>query len=339
MKVAIFSSQAYEQHSLEKFNETFRYELVYFDEPLTCDTVSLAAGFVAVCTFVGDRVDAGVLKTLAGSGTKLITLRCAGHDSVDLKAALANNIAVMRVPAYSPYAIAEYTIGILLALNRKIPKAWDRVQSGNFDLNGLVGNDLFGKTVGIVGTGRIGAAVAKVSKLGFGCHVIANDIYVQAELENIGVEYVERDVIFRLSDVVCLHCPLTTETDRVINSETLQLMKPEALLVNTSRGRLIDTPALINALEKGQIRGCAMDVYDGEQELFFRTSTMDGIKDPVLKRLISLPNVILTGHQAFLTKEAIDAIAETTLSNIQNFMAGKLDTNLAIEKYSTTKAS
>ncbi|PGH05490.1 hypothetical protein AJ79_06797 [Helicocarpus griseus UAMH5409] len=333
MKVAVFSCQAYEKLALDRFNTAFQYELVYFSEALSAETVSLAAGCIAVSTFVSDHVDAGVLKALAGLGTKLVTLRCAGHDSVDLKAASSNDIVTMRVPAYSPHAIAEYTVGILFTLNRKIHSAWSRVQTGNFDLNGLVGSDVYGKTVGIMGTGRIGAAVAKVFKLGFHCHVIANDLYPQPELQGIGVEYVDRNTIFRRSDIICLHCPLTSQTERLINAETLRLMKPEVLLVNTSRGGLVDTPALINALEHGQIRGCALDVYDGERDLFFRKSTMENINDPILKRLVGLPNVILTGHQAFLTQEAIDAIAETTLKNIQNFMAGRLDVNLAVEKY------
>ncbi|KKZ65835.1 alcohol dehydrogenase [[Emmonsia] crescens] len=333
MKVAVFNFQEYERSALEHFNQNFQYELAYYSEPLTSRTVSLAAGYVAVSTFVSDHVDSGVLKVLADAGTKLIALRCAGHDSVDLKAASENNITVMRVPAYSPYAIAEYTIGILLTLNRQIHNAWARVQAGNFDLNGLVGNNIYGKTVGIIGTGRIGAAVAKIFKLGFGCRVIANDLYAQAELEKIGVEYVERATIFRSSDIICLHCPLTKQTNQLINTESLQLMKPEVLLVNTSRGGLIDTPALINALENGRIRGCALDVYERENDMFFRKSSMENIDDPILKQLVSLPNVILTGHQAFLTQEAMDAIAETTLENIQNFLAGKVDVNRAVEKY------
>ncbi|PGG99047.1 D-lactate dehydrogenase [Blastomyces parvus] len=333
MKVAVFSFQEYERTALERFNEKFQYELVYFSEPLSAGTVSLAAGCTAVSTFVSDYVDAEVLRALADAGTKLVALRCAGHDSVDLQAASENDIIVMRVPAYSPYAIAEYTIGMLLTLDRNIHKASTRVRTGNFDLNGLVGNNIYGKTVGILGTGRIGAAVARTFKLGFGCHVIANDLNAHIELEKIGVDYVDQDTLFRSSDFICLHCPLTKQTSHIINTESLQLMKPEVLLVNTSRGGLIDTPALIDSLENGRIRGCALDVYEGENDLLFRKSSMEEIDDPILKRLVSLPNVILTGHQAFLTQEAIDAIAETTLKNIQNFLAGKVDVNRAVEKY------
>ncbi|KAL2360392.1 hypothetical protein RJZ56_006743 [Blastomyces dermatitidis] len=333
MKVAVFSFQEYERTALERFNQRFQYELVYFSAPLSTETVSLAAGSVAVSTFVSDHVDAEVLEVLADAGIKLVALRCAGHDSMNLQAASENHITVMRVPAYSPYAIAEYTIGILLTLNRNIHKASTRVRTGNFDLNGLVGSNIYGKTVGIIGTGRIGAAVATTLKLGFGCRVIANDLDAHLELEKIGVDYVDQDTLFRSSDFICLHCPLTKQTRHIINPESLQLMKPEVILVNTSRGGLIDTPALLDSLENGRIRGCALDVYERENNLLFQKSSMEEIDDPTLKRLVSLPNVILTGHQAFLTQEAIDAIAETTLKNIQNFLAGKVDVNRAVEKY------
>ncbi|PGH27924.1 hypothetical protein AJ80_00474 [Polytolypa hystricis UAMH7299] len=334
MKVAVFSTKPYEEAALLAFNKDFDHELVFFKEPLTKETVSLAAGYPAVCTFVNDSLDAPALKLLAEGGTKLIALRCAGHDSVDLKAASANNITVMRVPAYSPYAIAEFTLGILLAQNRKIPNAWQRVQTGDFHLNGLVGNDFHGKTVGILGTGRIGAAVARIFKLGFQCDVLANDLYPSAEMESIGVRYVDRETIFTKADVISLHCPLTKETKGLINAKTLDMMKPNVYLVNTSRGGLVDTAALADALESGRIRGAALDVYEGERALFFRKLSLDQIDDPLFKRLIKLPNFLLTGHQAFLTQEAIDAIATITLTNISNFSIGKLDKNVAVEKYS-----
>jgi len=331
MRVAVFSTQSYEETVLREFNKTFQHELVFYKEALTEATASLIpVGFTAVSAFVGDEVNATVIKAISQHGIKLIVLRCAGYDSVDLKAAAAHDITVMRTPAYSPHAIAEYTVGMLLALDRKIPSAWQRVCSGNFDLNGLTGHNLRGKTVGIIGTGRIGAAVATTMQLGFGCHVLAHDIYPRPDLQAIGVQYVDRDTVFRKSDILCLHCPLTPESRHLINAETLSLMKPGVVIVNTSRGALIDTPALIDALEVGRIGGCALDVYEGEHDLFFRASTLEVIRDNAFKRLIKLPNVLMTGHQAFLTKEAVNTIAETTLMNMKNFEAGKTDANVVI---------
>lgn len=252
---------AFEQAAFKVYNKTGEHELTYHAESLAGATLHLAAGSPAVCTFVNDHLDASVLQKLSKNGTKIVALRCAGHDSVDLKAAEANGITVVRVPAYSPHAIAEYTVGLLLSLDRKIPAAWTRVQAGNFTLDGLLGQNLHQKTIGIVGTGRIGAAVAQIFQGGLDCRVLANDLYRQPRLEQLGVQYVERGELFRESDVVCLHCPLTHETTHLINAAALQSMKPGALLVNTSRGGLIDTKALIDALESHHLGGCALDVY------------------------------------------------------------------------------
>lgn len=334
MKIALFSVQAYEEPALHQYNESFNHELVCFRDILSEATVSLAAGFPAVSVFVNDQLNANVLRQLAKSGTKMVTLRTAGYDNVDLHVASDIGITVMRVPAYSPYAIAEYTIGMILALDRHIPAAWARVQSGNFDINGFTGRGLRGKVMGLIGTGRIGAEVAKSLRLGFGCTVLANDIRARKDLEDIGVQFVGREQLLQQSDVVALHCPLIPQTRHVINKETLAMMKKDSLLVNTSRGGLVNPLDLIDALENGKIRGCALDVYEGEGNFFFRRPAEIGNAVPSsFKRLASLPNVIITGHQAFLTHDAINMIAETTLNNAHAFETGSKMLNIVPHKY------
>jgi len=325
MRVAIFSTHRYDRSSLQEANGSFKHELVFFEATLESATVSLAAGFPAVCVFVNDRLDASALATLAKGGTKLVALRAAGFNNVDLRAAEAKGITVMRVPAYSPYAVAEFTVGLLLALDRKICRAWQRVREDNFSLEGLLGRDLHGKTVGVIGTGRIGALVATAFKQGFGCDVLAYDVYRNPDLEKIGVRYVEVNDLLGKADIVCLHCPLTPQTRHLINAKTLSLAKPGFLLVNTGRGALIDTPALIAALESGKVGGAAMDVYEQEGDLFFEDLSNEVVKDDVFQRLLTFPNVLVTGHQAFFTKEALAAIAQTTLQNIADFEAGRPD--------------
>ncbi|OJD18374.1 hypothetical protein AJ78_01618 [Emergomyces pasteurianus Ep9510] len=337
MKIAFFSVKPYEETALRQFNQTFHHELVFYKESLTEQTTSLAVGFPAVSGFANDRFNSTVLTELAQQGTKLVALRSAGYDHVDLQSAGSLGITVMRVPSYSPHAISEYTIGMLLALDRHIPAAWDRVRAGNFDLSGFTGHGIRGQTVGIIGTGKIGAEVAKTLKLGFGCIVLANDLYPNDSLKDIGVKYVGLEELLQQSDIVSLNCPLTWQSKHLINAESLGLMKKDALLVNTSRGGLIDSIALSDALEAGKIRGCALDVYEGEGEFFFKGPEAEGpYAIPIaFKHLASLPNVIITGHQAFLTLNAIEAIAKTTLKNAHDFESGCAEQNVVMDKYLT----
>jgi D-lactate dehydrogenase len=325
MRTAIFSTHRYDQNSFEEANGSFKHELVFLTATLESATASLAAGFPAVCVFVNDRLDAPVLAQLAKGGTKFVALRCAGYNNVDLRAAEAHGVTVVRVPAYSPYAVAEFTVGVLLALARQICRGWLRVRENNFSLDGLVGRDLHGKTVGVIGTGRIGVLVAKAFKLGFSCDVVAHDVYRNPDLEKIGVRYVELEDLLRNRDIVSLHCPLTPQTRHLINEKTLALTKPGFLLVNTGRGALVDTRALIDALKSGKVGGVAMDVYEQESGLFFEDLSNEVIEDDVFQRLLTFPNVIVTGHQAFFTREALAAIAQTTLQNIADLEAGNPD--------------
>jgi D-lactate dehydrogenase len=325
MRVAIFSNHKYDQNSFEEANGSFKHELVFLSATLDSATASLASGFPAVCAFVNDRLDAPVLAQLAKGGTKFVALRCAGYNNVDLGAAAAHGITVVRVPAYSPYAVAEFTVGLSLALDRQICRGWLRVREDNFSLEGLVGRDLHGKTVGVIGTGRIGALVAKAFKLGFGCDVVAHDVHRHPELEKIGVRYVEVEDLLRNAYIVSLHCPLTPQTRHLINEKTLALAKAGFLLVNTGRGALVDTSALIDALKSGKVGGVAMDVYEQESDLFFEDLSNEVVKDDVFQRLLTFPNVIVTGHQAFFTREALAAIAQTTLQNIADLEAGRPD--------------
>jgi len=325
MKIAIFSTHHYDETSLTRAKDkaSLDFHLVFHDAPLNEQTAVLAKDFDAVCVFVNDVVDASVLSQLEMGGTKLVLLRCAGFNNVDRQAAEQLGVTVLRVPAYSPFSVAEFTVGLFLALNRKICQAWLRIRLDNFSLDGLVGHDVHGRTVGVLGTGRIGSLVARAFKLGFGCEVIANDVVQNKELEGFGVKYVSRDELFAKSDVLCLHAPLTPETHHIINERTLALVKPGMILVNTSRGGLLDTSAVISALEKGTLGGLAMDVYEDEASLFFRDRSSMVIKDDKFQRLITFPNVLVTGHQAFFTEEALGAIAQVTLQNAVDFRAGK----------------
>ncbi|KAJ4594812.1 hypothetical protein HRR84_006086 [Exophiala dermatitidis] len=332
MKVVVFSTHDYDQVSLESANrqQGFNIEFDFHDVILNEKTAVLATGCDAVCVFVNDQVDAPVLEKLAKAGIKLVTLRCAGYNNVDTKAATSLGITVLRVPAYSPYSVAEFTVGLLLALDRKLCRAWLRIRLDNFSLDGLLGRDLHGKVVGILGTGRIGSLVAKAFKLGFGCDVIASDVVHNNHLESLGVRYVDRRELFSTSDILCLHCPLSPETHHIVNAETLSWAKPGLLLVNTSRGGLIDTTALIAALQNGAIAGCAIDVYEDESSLFFRNLSSTVVQDDTFQRLITFPNVLVTGHQAFFTQEALSAIAQTTLQNIVDFAGGKPNPDMKV---------
>lgn len=318
MKVAVFSTKPYERRFLDETNKKYGHELTYFQPRLTEETAPLAKGFSAVCIFVNDRVDDKTIKVLAENGVCLIALRCAGFNNVDIAAAESNNISVVRVPAYSPHAVAEHTIALLLAVNRKIYKSYARVREGNFELDGLLGFDLYGKTAGVIGTGKIGAEVSKILN-GFGCSILAYDQYKNNELEKLGVKYTTLEELFGESDIISLHCPLTPETHHLIDQAAIEKMKTGVVILNTSRGALIDTKAVIKGLKLGKIGYLGLDVYEEEADLFFRDLSSKVIQDDIFARLLTFPNVVITGHQAFFTKNALEAIAETTLSNISEF--------------------
>jgi D-lactate dehydrogenase len=321
MKVAVFSTRKYDRDFLATANAS-RHELHFFEPHLNEETAGLAEGFDAVCVFVNDRVDAGVIAKLASSGVRLIALRCAGYNNVDLKAANKHGITVVRVPGYSPYAVAEHTIGLMLALNRKLHRAYNRVREGNFALDGLLGFDLCGKTAGIVGTGKIGAVAAQIL-LGFGCRTLAFDPIPNDACRSLGVTYVGFDELLAQSDIVTLHCPLTPKNRHMIDAPALEKMKTGVMLINTSRGGLIDTVAVIEALKSGKVGYLGLDVYEEEEEIFFEDRSGLIISDDVFSRLLTFPNVIITGHQAFFTREALDKIAATTIDNISRFERGE----------------
>ncbi|AOY83192.1 2-hydroxyacid dehydrogenase [Moorena producens JHB] len=321
MKVAVFSTKVYDRQFLEAVNSQYGHELTFFEPHLDTQTTILASGCPAVCVFVNDSLNGQVLEKLAQQGTSLIALRCAGFNNVDVTKATELDMTVVRVPAYSPYAIAEHTIGLMLALNRKIHRAYSRVREGNFSLDGLLGFDMHGRTVGIVGTGKIGVVVAQILN-GMGCQLVAYDPYPNPDCQALGVKYVELAELFAISDIVTLHCPLTPENYHLINSEALEQMKPGVMLINTSRGGLIDTKAIIGGLKSKKIGYLAMDVYEQESALFFEDLSNEVIQDDIFQRLLTFPNVIITAHQAFLTENALHNIAETTLSNITNFEKG-----------------
>ncbi|WP_233809181.1 2-hydroxyacid dehydrogenase [Paraburkholderia sp. HP33-1] len=318
MEVAIFSSTRYERQYLDEANKVEQHKLRYFDVLLEMDTVGLAAGYGAVCIFVNDRADAQVLEALRKGGTGLLALRCTGFNNVDLKAAARLGVKVVRVVTYSPNSVAEHAVALLLAINRKVHRAYNRTRDSNFSLDGLTGFDLCGKTVAVVGTGKIGCVFAKIM-LGFGCKVIGFDPYRSAEFEALGLDYAKPGEVAEMADIISLHCPLTPATYHIINSETLEQAKPGAILINTSRGGLIDTEAVIEALKSGKLGGLGIDVYEQEADLFFRDLSSDIITDDVFQRLVSFPNVIVTGHQAYLTREALTTICETTLKSITAF--------------------
>jgi D-lactate dehydrogenase len=322
MKVAVFSTKAYDRRFLEAANADRRHELLFFEARLTADTAVLATGFPAVCAFVNDQLDEKTLKALAEQETRLIALRSAGFNHVDLTAATELGLTIVRVPAYSPYAVAEHAIGLILTLNRKIHRAYNRVREGNFSLDGLLGFDLHGKTVGIVGTGKIGVIVAQILK-GFGCQLLTYDLYPNPECEALGTKYVELPELFAGSDIITLHCPLTPETYHLINDQALEQMKPGVMLINTSRGALVDTEAVIGALKSRKIGYLGLDVYEQESDLFFEDLSEEVIQDDVFQRLLTFPNVLITGHQAFFTENALKNIAETTLSNITDIEQGR----------------
>ena len=322
MRVAIFSTKRYERALLEDRNARHGHELVYWEDPLGRGTASLAAGFPAVSVFVNDHLDAEVLNSLAAGGTRFVATRSTGFNHIDLQTAKELDVKVVRVTDYSPNSVAEFAVGLLLALNRKIPRAYNRTRDGNFDLDGLMGFDLVGRTVAVLGTGKIGTIFARIMA-GFGCKVIGFDMHHSPEFERIGGTYAGRDEIQAEADIISLHCPLTPQTHHIVNARTLGRVKKGALLINTSRGGLVDTQAVVEALKSGRLGGVAIDVYEQEASLFFKDLSSQVIADDVIQRLVSFPNVIVTGHQAFFTREAIATILDTTLTSISDFAAGR----------------
>jgi D-lactate dehydrogenase len=323
MKIAMFDTHSYEREPFEVENAQSGHELMFLEPRLTSETASLAARSDAVCAFVNDRLDERALGTLRESGVRLVALRSAGYNHVDLHAAARLGLTVVRVPEYSPYAVAEHAVGLVLALNRKIHRAYARVREWNFSLEGLVGFDLHGKTVGIVGTGRIGHVATRIFK-GFGCRVLAHDLqHDQRLMAELGVEYVELQGLLGGADIVSLHVPLTPATHHLIDAAALSTMKRGVLLINTGRGALIDSRALITALKSGQIGGAGLDVYEEEEGIFFQDLSSKVLQDDVLARLLTFPNVLITSHQAFLTNEALANIATVTLANITAFEKGE----------------
>lgn len=320
MRVAVFSSHSYDRDFLSRANAALDggHELTFLDMKLSQDTARLTAGYDCVCAFVNDHLDQDVLKILASNKIKLIALRSAGFNHVDLEAARSLGLAIARVPAYSPNAVAEHTAALILSLNRKTHKAYSRVREGNFALEGLLGFDLNGRTVGIIGTGKIGLCLSQIM-LGFGCRVIAFDPAPNQKLNDMGGQYVTLAELLTRSDIISLHCPLTPASHHLINAQAIEQMKPGVMLINTSRGGIVDTKALISGLKAEKIGHVGLDVYEEEEDLFFENLSDHMIQDDVFARLLTFPNVMITGHQAFFTYEAINAIAETTIKNITSF--------------------
>ena len=322
MKVAVFSTKPYDEQFLAQANQaSHQHELAFLEPRLNAATAALAKGFDAVCVFVNDQVDANVLEQLAAGGTRAVALRCAGFNNVDLKAAERLGIAVVRVPAYSPYAVAEHTAALILTLNRQIHRAYHRIRDGNFALDGLLGFDLRGRTVGVVGTGQIGVEVVRIMR-GFGCRVLCYDLHANPEAQTLGAEYVSLDELFREADIVTLHCPLTPDTHHLIDAAAVAKMKKGVMLINTSRGAMVDTSAIIEGLKSGQVGYLGLDVYEEESDLFFEDLSNIVLKDDVFARLLTFPNVVITGHQAFFTRNALESIAHTTLSNLTDLETG-----------------
>lgn len=322
MRVAFFDTKPYDISGFERYAPAAGIDIKFYEANLNEDTVSLAAGFDAVCVFVNDTVNAYVVEQLYRMGIKVIALRCAGFNNVDTKAC-QGKLHIFRVPAYSPYAVAEHAMAMLLTINRRTHKAYIRTRDFNFSLQGLVGFDLHGKTVGIVGTGKIGCVFANICK-GFGMDILAYDKFPNP---NSGLNYVELSELLRKSDVISLHCPLTEETRHIINQASICLMKPTVTIINTSRGSLIQTDALIDGLINKKIGAACLDVYEEESDLFYEDFSGHIVRDDKLVRLISMPNVLVTSHQAFLTEEALDSIASTTINNLEKYFSGNPDSS------------
>lgn len=316
MKLAVYSTKQYDRKYLEQVNESYGFELEFFDFLLTERTAKTATGCTGVCIFVNDDGGRAVLEELAALGITFIALRCAGFNNVDLDAAKELGLKVVRVPAYSPEAVAEHTVGMMMTLNRRIHRAYQRTRDANFSLEGLIGFNMHGRTAGIIGTGKIGLATLRILK-GFGMRLLAFDPWPSPQVLELGAEYVDIKTLFRESDVISLHCPLTPENNHLLNMAAFQQMKDGVMIINTSRGGLIDSQAAIDALKLQKIGSLGMDVYENERDLFFEDKSNDVIQDDVFRRLSACHNVLFTGHQAFLTAEALTSIAQTTLNNLK----------------------
>ena len=325
MKLAFFDTKSYDIPGFDRYGIPAGVEIKYFESNLNRDTVTLAAGFDAVCVFVNDTVDAVVVDKLHQLGVKAIVLRCAGFNNVDIKAC-EGKLRVFRVPAYSPHAVAEHAMALLLTINRRTHKAYIRTRDFNFSLQGLAGFDLYGKTVGIVGTGKIGRVFADICK-GFGMKILAYDKFPNPDA---GLDYVDLPELFAQSDIISLHCPLTEETHHLINANTIAMMKKGVTIINTSRGALVDTEALINGIKEKKVGAACLDVYEEEGDFFYEDFSGHIVQDDKLVRLIAMPNVIVTSHQAFLTSEALDNIAATTVNNLTRFLSGDPDTSTEV---------
>ena len=315
-KIAFFSTQTYDRRFFE--GSTDKHQFEFFETRLKKNTVKLANGFDGVCVFVNDRVNREVLKSLAEMGVKLVALRCAGFNNVDLKAAEEFGVRIMRVPAYSPEAVAEHAIALIMTMARKTHKAYNRVREGNFSLERLTGFNIHGRTIGVIGTGKIGQAFVRIAR-GFGARVIAHDKYPSKEMEKLGVEYLGFDDVLANSDILSLHCPLTPDTEHLINAKSLEKIKKGAMLVNTSRGKLVDTAAVIESLKNDHLGSLAIDVYEEEDKLFFRDLSELIIRDDQIARLMLFPNVLVTAHQGFFTSESLQEITRITLQNFEDY--------------------
>ena len=326
MRIGFFSAKHYDMEHFDRTNQFFDAEIEYFDYRLCMQSVKLAYGFEIICAFVNDSLCEEVLVELAKNGTKIIAMRCAGFNNVDLVAAKRLGLRVVNVPAYSPESVAEHTIALMLTLNRKVHKAYQRTRDANFSLEGLVGFNMHNRTVGVIGTGKIGLATIRIL-LGFGCKVLAHDPYPNSEVIALGVDYVALDKLYSVSDIITLHCPLTSDNHHLLCKASFDKMKPGVMVINTSRGGLLNAMDAMEALKLGQLGSLGLDVYENEKSLFFQDKSNEIIQDDVFRRLSACHNVIFTGHQAFLTSEALEAIAYTSLTNVKQLLAGECCSN------------
>lgn len=336
MKIALFGAKSYDRKYFDLVNKDYKHNITYIDANLNALTAPLARGFKAVCVFVNDIIDNHTLKLLVEGGTEIVALRCAGFNNVDLSAAAQCGITVVRVPEYSPNGVAEHAVALILTLNRKIYKSYNRVRESNFSLEGLLGFNMFGRSVGVIGTGKIGAVFCRIMK-GFGCRVLTYDPYPNKELENI-TEYMDLKSLLGQADIISLHCPLTPDTSHLIDEKAIKQMKPGVMLINTSRGALIDTPAVIKYLKNGKIGYLGLDVYEEEADLFFEDISDKILEDDIFARLLTFPNVVITGHQAFFTSNALENIADTTLSNISDLEKDKANPNIVTHVSAVSKS-
>lgn len=327
VKIAFFDSKNYDKESFNNHNKMYNYEITYFESKLNSETASLTKGFDVVCIFVNDKADANTLKSLEENGVKVLALRCAGYNNVDIEH--KGKLKIVHVPQYSPYAVAEHAVGLLLSINRKLYKSYQRTRKYNFSLDGLLGFDIHGKTVGVIGTGRIGKAFISIMK-GFGTNVIAYDTYPNEQAsKELDFKYVDLDTLYKESDIISLHCPLFKETEKMINRDSISKMKDGVIIINCSRGKLINTNDLVKKLSEGKIGGVGLDVYEDEEAFFLRDMSNSYVRDTNLSILLSMPNVFITSHQAFFTREALNKIASDTLENIkQEIETGKCENEL-----------